>query len=130
MNNEINGKKAELRDRLRIALEAKKMRPIELSETTGIPKSMISYYLSGRALPKADRVYKMACVLDVNEAWLMGYDVPKERSLEQKKNDDLAEIIVKMRKNPELIDFVSMALKLSPAEFASFKQILSGLVDK
>jgi len=130
MTTDFNGKTAELKDRLRAALNDKRMKPIELSELTGIPKSMISYYLSGKSLPKADRIYKIALALDVNEAWLMGYDIAKERTGEQKKNDDLALIIVKMRKNPELIDFISKVLELSPGQFSNVDGIVSALVNK
>ena len=133
MSENINGKKAELKDRLREALSAKNMKPIELSDTTGIPKSMISYYLSGKALPKADRIYKMSHTLDVSEAWLMGYDVPKTRTPEQKKNDSLAETIVKMRQHPNLTEAIYKIVSLyeqSPEAFASVDRILSGLVNK
>ena len=44
-----------------------------------IPKSSLSQYLSGDYEPKQDRVYDIAKVLNVSEAWLMGYDVPMER---------------------------------------------------
>lgn len=68
-----------LKDRLRLAMDLKDMRAIELSEKTGIPKSAISQYLSGYAKPKQDRIYLIAKALDINEVWLMGYDVPMER---------------------------------------------------
>ena len=130
MNTDANGKTAELKERLREALNSKRMKPIELSEITGIPKSMISYYLSGKSVPKADRIYKIARALDINEAWLMGFDVPKERTVGQKKNDDLARAIAMVRKDPELIDFISKILQLSPEQFSSVNTIVSALVDK
>ena len=76
MNRE---KKYELKDRLRDALNLKRMKPGELADVTDIPKSMVSYYLSGKSVPRADRIYEIAKVLDVSEAWLMGFDVPMER---------------------------------------------------
>lgn len=79
-----------LKDRLRLAMDLKDMRAIELSEKTGIPKSAISQYLSGYAKPKQDRIYLIAKALDINEVWLMGYDVPMERQtggeIEQKES--------------------------------------------
>ena len=123
-------KKAELKDRLREALDAAEMKPIELSEATGIPKSMISYYLSGKTKPKADRIYAISQKLNVNEAWLLGYDVPMTRTVEQKKNDDLVMVIAKLRKDPDFFEVVSMLASLKPAEYASIKQILSALGDK
>ena len=124
------GKKAELKDRLAEALNAAGLRPIELSEATGIPKSMISYYLNGKTKPKADRIYKISQALNVSEAWLLGYDVPKNRTAEQKKNDDLVQVIAKLRKDPDFFEVVSILASLKPAEYESIKQLLSALGNK
>ena len=66
-------------ERLRQALAARKMRQADLCQRTGIPKSAISQYLSGAFEPKQDRVAILARALNVQEAWLMGFDVPMER---------------------------------------------------
>ena len=66
-------------ERLRQALRIRGMKQSELAALTGIGKSSISTYLSGTYLPKQQNIYKMAGVLDVNEAWLMGHDVSMER---------------------------------------------------
>lgn len=39
----------------------------------------LSSYISGKYEPKQTNIYKIAKALDVNEAWLMGHDVPMER---------------------------------------------------
>lgn len=122
--------KATLKERLRLALLEADMKPIELSELTGIPKSMISYYLNGKTKPKADRIYIISKALGVSEAWLLGYDVPKNRTAEQKKNDDLVSVIAKLRKDPDFFEVVSMLAGLAPAEYASIKQLLSALDNK
>lgn len=77
-------------ERLRIALDFKKMKAIELSELTGINKSTISQYLSKEYEPKRDRIELFAKTLNVNEVWLTGYDVPMEISSID-KNDSLVE---------------------------------------
>ena len=122
--------KSTVKERLRIALLEANMKPIELSERTGIPKSMISYYLNGKTKPKADRIFVISQVLGVSEAWLLGYDVPKNRTAEQKKNDDLVQVIAKLRKDPEFFEVVSKLASLPPAEYASIKQLLSALGNK
>lgn len=104
----MSNKSGELSDRLKLAMNLRGLRPIDLSEHTGIPKSMVSYYLSGKSQPKADRLYKLAQLLQVNEAWLMGYDVPMERSPEQKRNDELEKIINRLQSDPEFFKVVSM----------------------
>lgn len=66
--------------RLREGLDIRQMTQAELSKESGISKSSISRYLSGAWEGKQDAVYALSKVLNVNEAWLMGYDVPMERS--------------------------------------------------
>lgn len=81
-----------IKERLREALDIKNMTQQELSDKTGIPKSSISQYLSGYAKPKSDRIYAISSALDINEAWLLGFDVSMNESYMQIKNstaDDL-----------------------------------------
>lgn len=130
MNKKEYGKTALLKDRLREALADNNMKPIELSEKTGIPKSMVSYYLAGKSQPKADRVYQLSRVLGVDEAWLMGYDVPRTRTPEQKKNDALVDVVKQLRKDPEFFDVVSMLAELPADQYASIKQLVSALRNK
>ena len=87
----------ELSERLKEALVIRDMKPIELVEKTGIPKSAISHYMSGYAKPKDDRIYLISKALDINEAWLMGYDVQMERKkFDSEKGKIDAEIISKI----------------------------------
>ena len=76
-------------ERLRIALDFRNMKATELSALTGINKSTISQYLSKEYEPKRDRLELFAKTLNVNEAWLIGYDVPMEIS--SSNNDSLIE---------------------------------------
>jgi len=48
-------------------------------------KSALSQYVNDKQSPDQDRLYLLAKTLNVNEAWLMGYDVPKERKESSKK---------------------------------------------
>lgn len=66
-------------NRIRTALKCRRMKQVELCELANVPESSMSLYLKGAYEPKQDRIYTMARVLNVNEAWLMGYDVPMER---------------------------------------------------
>lgn len=66
-------------NRLKQALEMRNMKQADLVNMTGIGKSSISTYLSGDYEPKQKNLYRLAKALDVNESWLMGYDVPMER---------------------------------------------------
>lgn len=90
---------ATVAERIRKALEIRGMKQIDLVERTGIGKSSISTYLSGDYEPKQKNLYKIAKVLDVSEAWLLGEDVPMERigyfpTKEEMEKADLAFKIV------------------------------------
>lgn len=65
--------------RIKEALEMRNMKQTDLVEATGLGKSAISQYVSGKYEPKQTALYKIAKALDVSEAWLMGYSVPSER---------------------------------------------------
>lgn len=88
--------------RLRKALSIRNMKQTELSEKTRIPKSAISHYLRGSFVPKQDRAFIIAKALDVNPAWLMGFDVdmvapestpaPKEDQLSKAKRELIEQI--------------------------------------
>lgn len=74
--------------RIAEALKIKGMKQYELCKLANVPKSSLSLYLSGAYEPKQDRVYDMAKALNVNEAWLMGYDVPMERQVKKDSPDN------------------------------------------
>ena len=65
-------------ERLQESLKIKNLKAIELANLSGISRGAISSYLSGRWKAKQDNIYLLAKALNVNEAWLMGYDVPME----------------------------------------------------
>ena len=123
-------KKELLKNRLKEAMAACHIKAVELSQQTGIPKGAISYYLSGKSKPKSDRVHILAKTLDVSEAWLLGYDVPRNRTAEQKKSDNLVKVITQLRSDPEFFNVVSLLAELPPEQYASVKTILSGLSNK
>lgn len=78
------------KDRIALGLEMRDLKPIDLSNMTGIPKSSISQYMSGYAIPKSDRIAKIAKALNVSEAWLMGFPVEPTRNtvIEGYTNED------------------------------------------
>ena len=73
--------------RIAKALAIRDMRQADLAELAKIPKSSLSLYLKGAYEPKDDRIYAIAKVLRVSEAWLMGYDVPMEKSEEKSPSE-------------------------------------------
>ena len=65
--------------RIERALAVRHMRRADLCKLANVPKSSLSLYLSGAYEPKQDRIHVMASVLNVSEAWLVGYNVPMDR---------------------------------------------------
>lgn len=70
-------------NRLNKAMHLRNIKATELSEKANIPKSAISQYLSGLYEAKQKSIFKLASVLNISEGWLMGLDVPMERSFDR-----------------------------------------------
>lgn len=66
-------------ERIKQGLEIREMKQSDLVERTRISKGALSSYISGRYVPKQNNIYLIAEALNVNEAWLMGADVPMNR---------------------------------------------------
>lgn len=80
-------------NRLEKAMQMRNLKASELSEKAHIPKSAISQYLSGLYEAKQKSIFKLASVLNVSEAWLMGMDVPMEKTTKlDKLGNPVAEI--------------------------------------
>ena len=71
--------------RLKEAMRIRNMNQAELSQKSGISKSSLSEYLKGKYEAKQTGIFNLAKALDVNEVWLMGEDVPMDRSYGRSK---------------------------------------------
>lgn len=65
--------KQEFSERLNEAMQAKNISQAQLVEKTGIGKSTMSQYLSGKYKAKQDNITKIAEALHISPAWLMGF---------------------------------------------------------
>ncbi|SBA39092.1 LexA family transcriptional regulator [Staphylococcus aureus] len=81
------------KDRLKQIMSERKISQSELSRRTGIGRNSISDYLNGKYEAKQDKVFELAKALNVNEAWLMGFDISKNRKIE---NSDITSIYSKL----------------------------------
>lgn len=88
--------------RLKKAMEIRNIKASELSEKANIPKSAISQYLSGLYEAKQKSIFKLSNILNVSEAWLMGLDVPMERTSD-KLSDQLKNIGAMYISNTNLV---------------------------
>lgn len=72
-------------NRLQKALDFRNMKQVDLVEKTGLDKTLINKYLAGLMKAKQDKLTILAEALNVNEVWLMGYDIPKDRNVKLDK---------------------------------------------
>lgn len=65
--------------------------PFQTKYNVRLAKNDLSQYVNGKVEPNQERVYILAKALDVSEAWLLGYDVPKQR-VNKNDNEDITTI--------------------------------------
>lgn len=54
---------------------------VDMCRKTGIQKSALSNYLSGTRIPRQDKISAISNAYNVNPAWLLGYEVQKQKEL-------------------------------------------------
>lgn len=99
-------------ERLKEAMSLRKMKQVDIMRSTGIDRGSVSHYVSGTYEPKNEAVFKIAKALDVNEMWLWGYDVPMERTAEQKQIQEDAEFHARILRDQELLEALKVYYKL------------------
>ena len=132
---------AELKDRLQEAMNLREKKAAELANDLEIPKSAISQYLSGKSKNMDSvRMYRLCVYLNVNEAWVMGFDVPMERPKE--KNSDIMvditarigsdldfrEIVKRNFSDDDYFELCKVLCKLDSNQIAGVKTMLSTLL--
>lgn len=110
--------------RIKEALELRGMKQVELSEKSGINKPSISCYLSGKYEPKQMALYQLGRALDVAEMWLAGYDIPMDRPPEQKENDELADLVERIKKEKEFRQLITRINHLNSAQLEAVSNLL------
>ena len=81
-------------NRLQKAMNYANMKQVDLVNKTGLDKTLINKYLAGIMKAKQDKLTILADALNVNEVWLMGYDVPMEKNLNTYKIDKFGNSVI------------------------------------
>jgi transcriptional regulator with XRE-family HTH domain len=97
--------------RLKKAMNKRKISQSELSRLTGISKSAISQYLSGKSSPKSKYIEDIANALEITSLWLYGENAPMELEDYYKMQEDLA-YSLENRKNL-IIDIYEKSCKMN-----------------
>lgn len=84
-------------DRLKQLMKERNMKQVDVLEliepfckayNVHFGKSTISQYVSGKTEPGQDKLSILGLAFNVNEVWLMGYAVPRERKMPTSENRD------------------------------------------
>jgi hypothetical protein len=70
-------------------------------------------------------LYQLGRALDVAEMWLAGYDIPMERPAEQKENDELADLVERIKKEKEFKEVIFQINHLNSSQLHLFKTLLA-----
>lgn len=63
-----------------------RVKPFCIKYDIKMNKSDLSQYVSGKVEPSQEKLVVLGMALNVSEAWLMGFDVPMERTASTKKS--------------------------------------------
>lgn len=104
-----------------------KSKPFQTKLGVKLGKSALSQYVNGIQSPDQHKLSLLAMTLDVSEAWLMGYDVQKDREQEESSHTSSVD-------TPQLRSIQRKAKSLSVADQErllqlmdlTFKDVLSG----
>lgn len=105
-------------DRLQEAMAISGKKQVDLVRETGLNRGTISRYLSGEYEPKLSAIKKLALVLNVDEMWLWGYDVPMQRQKKKPAADDGNELSKRKK------DLIERVTAMSDSELDRLDQIL------
>ena len=84
--------KVDIKERIKQGLEIREITQTQLAARANIDKGQLSSYISGKYKPRQNNIDALAAALNVNEAWLMGFDVPMERASNNVETKEILEI--------------------------------------
>lgn len=99
----------------------------DISDRTGIPLSTISMYKNGKRSPKQDKITAICKEFNLNEAWLMGYDVQMEKpttTYQDVDTDLMVKIMLDYDNYANLITIIDKLSKENRDRLYDYAQIL------
>lgn len=118
----MENSKSSLKSRLYEAMTIRGKKAVDLTRDLQIPKSAVSQYLSGKSQKMdSERLYAIAKYLDVDEPWLLGFDVPMKSNTETQKEQPTEFDGLSDKKKA----FIDKVMQMSDAELDRLDQILA-----
>lgn len=102
----------------------------ELAQRSGLKESTISRYINGSSTPRFSAANSLAAALDVSTNWLLGYDVPKERNPEQKRDQFVVQMISKLRTDTDFLKVVQQLSELDATAYDAVRRMIDVLSNK
>lgn len=99
--------KVDIKERIKQGLEIREITQTQLAARANIDKGQLSSYISGKYKPRQNNIDALAAELNVNEAWLMGFDVPMERVSNNVETDQLVSKSVECKEILEICEQLS-----------------------
>lgn len=99
--------KVDIKERIKQGLEIREITQTQLAARANIDKGQLSSYISGKYKPRQNNIDALAAALNVNEAWLMGFDVPMERISNNVETDQLVSKSVECKEILEICEQLS-----------------------
>ena len=118
----MENSKSSLKSRLCEAMTIRGKKAVDLTRDLQIPKSAVSQYLSGKSQKMdSERLYAIAKYLDVDEPWLLGFDVPMKSNTDIKKEQPTEYDGLSKRRKA----FIDKVMQMSDEELDRLDKILS-----
>ena len=94
----------------------------ELADVVGVATSTFNDWMKGKKYPRIDKIEMLANYFGILKSDLI------EDKPSQKKNDALADIIVRMRSDEDFFNLIMYIFKLSAKDFEKVKNVLHALL--
>lgn len=97
-----------------------------------LTKTDLSQYVSGKVVPGQDKLFILALVLNVSEAWLMGFNVPRERKTKEADTETGSETqnaINKLKKSKRIQTFINSIDKVTAEQEELVLDIVMNVID-
>ena len=117
-------------ERLSEAINESNLSIDKVATELGVDVAKVYSLMLSRTEPDSEQLNELARILNVSYMWLLGYDEPKERPQWQKKNDQLAALFGKIRKDDRFFDMVLALSDLPDEQYSSVEVLLNALSKK